>query len=248
MVAPLLWVLYVLFIAFSHFQEGGCAAAVGSLCAVYRLFTLSGRWLRRCCGFSMCCLSLVHTFRKVVAPLLWVLYVLFITCSHFQEGGCAATVGSLCAVYHLFTLSGRWLRRCCGFSLHCLSLVHTFRKVVAPLLWVPYALFITCSHFQEGGCAATVGSLCAVYHLFTLSGRWLRRCCGFSMRCLSLVHTFRKVVAPLLWVLYALFIACIGVSRCYLSAHFPHQIIGGMIAGTLNVHMSMVCDQNKIDM
>ena len=48
-------------------------------------------------------------------------------------------------------------------------------------------------------------------------------------------RTFRKVVEPLLWALYALFIGCIGVSRCYLSAHFPHQIIGGMIAGISNV-------------
>ena len=37
-----------------------------------------------------------------VALLLWILYVLFITCSYFQEGDCAAAVNSLCAVSRVY--------------------------------------------------------------------------------------------------------------------------------------------------
>ena len=116
----------------------------------------SSSQLHCCCGFSMCCLSLVHTFRKVVAPLLWILYMLFITCSYFQEDGCAAAVDSLCAVYRVYrsiTLllvstfpapdrrrnDRRYVERFMAY-LHCRTPIQTWIRITvvctnSPLVW-----------------------------------------------------------------------------------------------------------------
>ncbi len=42
---------------------------------------------------------------------------------------------------------------------------------------------------------------------------------------------YRRLLSVLVWLCYVMFITAIGISRCFIATHFPHQIIGGSIAG-----------------
>uniref|UniRef100_A0A914VTL1 Glucose-6-phosphatase n=1 Tax=Plectus sambesii TaxID=2011161 RepID=A0A914VTL1_9BILA len=46
-----------------------------------------------------------------------------------------------------------------------------------------------------------------------------------------------KWVSTLCWVLYAIGLALIGISRLYIGAHFPHQIVLGALIGILIGHI-----------
>uniref|UniRef100_A0A8C2JNI5 Glucose-6-phosphatase n=1 Tax=Cyprinus carpio TaxID=7962 RepID=A0A8C2JNI5_CYPCA len=44
-------------------------------------------------------------------------------------------------------------------------------------------------------------------------------------------RTGSKVLAAVPYLLYAVFLACVGLSRIFILAHFPHQVIAGLLAG-----------------
>lgn len=46
-------------------------------------------------------------------------------------------------------------------------------------------------------------------------------------------RTGSKILAAVPYLLYAVFLACVGLSRIFILAHFPHQVIGGLLAGVL---------------
>ncbi|XP_016348631.1 glucose-6-phosphatase 3 [Sinocyclocheilus anshuiensis] len=46
-------------------------------------------------------------------------------------------------------------------------------------------------------------------------------------------RTGSKILAAVPYLLYAVFLACVGLSRIFILAHFPHQVIAGLLAGVL---------------
>ncbi|KAF4107001.1 glucose-6-phosphatase 3 [Onychostoma macrolepis] len=51
----------------------------------------------------------------------------------------------------------------------------------------------------------------------------------------SCVHkrTGSKILAAVPYLLYAVFLGCVGLSRIFILAHFPHQVIAGLLTGVL---------------
>ncbi|KAK2876997.1 hypothetical protein QQF64_004153 [Cirrhinus molitorella] len=46
-------------------------------------------------------------------------------------------------------------------------------------------------------------------------------------------RTGSKVLAAVPYLLYAVFLGCVGLSRIFILAHFPHQVIAGFLTGVL---------------
>ncbi|KAI2658876.1 Glucose-6-phosphatase 3 [Labeo rohita] len=51
----------------------------------------------------------------------------------------------------------------------------------------------------------------------------------------SFLHnrTGSKILAAVPYLLYAVFLGCVGLSRIFILAHFPHQVIAGFLTGVL---------------
>ncbi|KAG1933371.1 glucose-6-phosphatase 3 [Pimephales promelas] len=46
-------------------------------------------------------------------------------------------------------------------------------------------------------------------------------------------RTGSKILAAVPYLLYAVFLGCVGLSRIFILAHFPHQVIAGLLTGVL---------------
>ncbi|ESO92008.1 hypothetical protein LOTGIDRAFT_121500 [Lottia gigantea] len=54
----------------------------------------------------------------------------------------------------------------------------------------------------------------------------------FYMLFLKLIH-FSVVLRCILWIVYGLVLVLVCLSRCFIAAHFPHQVIAGVIVGVV---------------
>uniref|UniRef100_A0A8C2AHT9 glucose-6-phosphatase n=1 Tax=Cyprinus carpio TaxID=7962 RepID=A0A8C2AHT9_CYPCA len=50
-----------------------------------------------------------------------------------------------------------------------------------------------------------------------------------------------KILAAVPYLLYAVFLACVGLSRIFILAHFPHQVIAGLLAGQKLNYIVLYC-------
>uniref|UniRef100_A0A8C2AI75 glucose-6-phosphatase n=1 Tax=Cyprinus carpio TaxID=7962 RepID=A0A8C2AI75_CYPCA len=56
-----------------------------------------------------------------------------------------------------------------------------------------------------------------------------------------LASSFHTRTAAVPYLLYAVFLACVGLSRIFILAHFPHQVIAGLLAGQKLNYIVLYC-------
>ncbi|NP_001073535.1 glucose-6-phosphatase 3 [Danio rerio] len=54
-----------------------------------------------------------------------------------------------------------------------------------------------------------------------------------SLASFSQAYTGSKILSAVLYLLYAVFLGCVGLSRIFILAHFPHQVVAGLLTGVL---------------
>lgn len=79
---------------------------------------------------------------------------------------------------------------------------------------------------------------------------WLQKCSSENENVLPLPSASSVALSAVPYLLYAGMLVAVGLSRIFILAHFPHQVIAGSVAGldsvTLSKHMHVYNDRKLL--